>query len=224
MARRMTPKKPESDGTMKQSVHEHAVQPLPANEQLSTKSCARCAGLLVSEWYYGLNNTGEHTIETFRCVQCGYRVDPVILQNQIRSPVESQHLRQVRPRYSTRAGMALRTIRPLGPSDVMRGQFRGYRREEGVAHDTQVETFTALRFYIDSDRWAGVPFYVRAGKCLTCHGHRSVGRVQAVMLSCVGRDRTTIAETIFASGSLSPDVMISLGTKAKVPGEALVGE
>ena len=90
MKRRMEPKEPECGGTMKQNGSGHAIQSLPANEQLSTRSCARCAGLLVTEWYYDLHNTGEHNVETLRCVQCGYRVDPVILQNQIRPPVESQ--------------------------------------------------------------------------------------------------------------------------------------
>ena len=52
------------------------------------------------------------------------------------------------------------------PASVVRGQFRGYRDENGVAPDSQVETFAALRLQIDTWRWAGVPFYVRAGKCL----------------------------------------------------------
>ena len=100
----MMPKEPECGGAMKQNDTERMIRSLPINEQLSTKSCARCAGLLVSEWYYGLSSTGEHSIETFRCVQCGHRVDPVILQNRIHSPVERQSVRQARPRHSTRAG------------------------------------------------------------------------------------------------------------------------
>ena len=64
----------------------------------------------------------------------------------------------------------LRAIRPLEPSNVVRGQFRGYRNETGVASDSQVETFAALQLEIDSWRWRGVPFYIRAGKSLpvTC--------------------------------------------------------
>lgn len=75
MARMMESREAMRDGT---------VRPLPTSEQFYTRSCARCAGLLVNEWYYDLNNTGEHSVETLRCVQCGHRVDPVILQNQIR--------------------------------------------------------------------------------------------------------------------------------------------
>ena len=64
----------------------------------------------------------------------------------------------------------LRAIPPLEPKNVVRGQFRGYRDENGVASNSQVETFAALRLEVDSWRWRGVPFYIRAGKSLpvTC--------------------------------------------------------
>jgi glucose-6-phosphate 1-dehydrogenase len=64
----------------------------------------------------------------------------------------------------------LKSVRALGPNDLVRGQFRGYREESGVARDSQVETFAALRLQIDSWRWQGVPIYLRAGKSLpvTC--------------------------------------------------------
>jgi glucose-6-phosphate 1-dehydrogenase len=64
----------------------------------------------------------------------------------------------------------LKSIAPLAPRDLVRGQFRGYRQEPGVAADSQVETFAALRLGIDSWRWQGVPFYIRTGKSLpvTC--------------------------------------------------------
>ena len=64
----------------------------------------------------------------------------------------------------------LKSVRALGPDDIVRGQFRGYREEKGVAPNSQVETFASLRLMIDSWRWEGVPFYIRAGKSLpvTC--------------------------------------------------------
>jgi glucose-6-phosphate 1-dehydrogenase len=64
----------------------------------------------------------------------------------------------------------LKSIPPLTATDVVRGQFRGYRDEPGVAPNSKVETFAAVRLEIDSWRWAGIPFYVRAGKSLpvTC--------------------------------------------------------
>jgi glucose-6-phosphate 1-dehydrogenase len=64
----------------------------------------------------------------------------------------------------------LKAIAPLEPKNVVRGQFNGYKKEKGVAPDSLVETFAAMQLEIDSWRWRGVPFYIRAGKCLpvTC--------------------------------------------------------
>lgn len=89
MEQRMEAKGSTCVGTMNHSGNGHAAGFLAASEQLCTRSCARCAGLLVHDWCYDLINTGEHHAEIFRCVQCGYRVDPVILRNQVRPPAES---------------------------------------------------------------------------------------------------------------------------------------
>jgi len=64
----------------------------------------------------------------------------------------------------------LKAIQPLEATNLVRGQFRGYRKENGVAPDSKVETFAALQLNVDSWRWQGVPFYIRAGKSLpvTC--------------------------------------------------------
>src|SRR5262249_15928663 len=64
----------------------------------------------------------------------------------------------------------LKAIKSIQPQDVVRGQFRGYRNEPGVAPNSQVETFAAVRLFIDSWRWKGVPIYLRTGKSLpvTC--------------------------------------------------------
>ena len=59
----------------------------------------------------------------------------------------------------------LKSIRPLDPKEVVRGQYEGYREVAGVAPDSQVETFAAMRLWIDNWRWADVPFLIRAGKC-----------------------------------------------------------
>ncbi|MEX5214143.1 MAG: glucose-6-phosphate dehydrogenase [Nitrospiraceae bacterium] len=115
-----------------------------------------------------------------------------------------------------------RSIRPVGPSDVVRGQFRGYRREDGVATDSRVETFAALRFQIDSERWAGVPFYVRVGKCLRVTATEVL--VEFKRPCCPVLDEREPPLPNHFRFRLSPDVLIALGTKAKVPGEAMVGE
>ncbi|MDN5941499.1 MAG: hypothetical protein L0H94_06425 [Nitrospira sp.] len=83
-------------GIMKQTGRRNAIQPLPASEQFSTRSCVRCEGLLVSEWSYDLQNPDNHNVETLRCVQCGNLIDPIILQNQVRMSVERHSKRQVR--------------------------------------------------------------------------------------------------------------------------------
>jgi glucose-6-phosphate 1-dehydrogenase len=116
----------------------------------------------------------------------------------------------------------LKMIRPLIPSDVVRGQFLGYRREGGVAPDSQVETFAALRLYIESERWAGVPFYVRTGKCLPVTATEVL--VDLKRPCCPVLDEIEPPLPNYFRFRLSPDVMIALGTKAKVPGEAMVGE
>jgi len=73
--------------------------------------------------------------------------------------VEAEALRDERVKV-------LKAMEPVDPSDVVRGQYRGYRQEQGVAPDSDVETYAALRLSVESWRWAGVPFYVRAGKSL----------------------------------------------------------
>jgi glucose-6-phosphate 1-dehydrogenase len=115
---------------------------------------------------------------------------------------------------------AFRAMRPLAPTDVVRGQYAGYRHEEGVAPESQVETFAALRLSIDSWRWAGVPFYVRAGKRLPLTATEiwvTLKRPpQAVF------DETTTANVVHFR--LSPHVSISLSARVKMPGEAMAGE
>ena len=60
----------------------------------------------------------------------------------------------------------LKSIRALEADDIVLGQFRGYRAERGVAADSRVETYAAVRLHLDCSRWQGVPFYIRTGKCL----------------------------------------------------------
>ena len=72
----------------------------------------------------------------------------------------------------------LRNVRPLDAANMVRGQFRGYRDEPGVAKDSYMATYAALRLHVDSWRWDGVPFFVRAGKCLAKTRDRSDRRAQ----------------------------------------------
>jgi len=115
-----------------------------------------------------------------------------------------------------------RAMRPFDPREVVRGQFRGYRDEAGVAKDSQVETFAALRLNIDTWRWSGVPFYIRAGKCLPITTTQVVVDLKKPPLAVF--DAIGARESNYFRFRLSPEVVISAGTRVKKPGEEMVGE
>jgi glucose-6-phosphate 1-dehydrogenase len=117
----------------------------------------------------------------------------------------------------------LEAIKPLALDGLVRGQFRGYRREPGVAASSQVETYAALRLDIDSWRWAGVPFYIRAGKCLPITCTEVLVELKPPPRSVFGEGLSDLGRTSFVRFRLGPDVAIALGVRSKVPGEAMVG-
>jgi glucose-6-phosphate 1-dehydrogenase len=116
----------------------------------------------------------------------------------------------------------LKSMRPLDPSHVVRGQYRGYRQEDGVSPDSQVETFAAVKLHIDNWRWADVPFYVRAGKQLPVTATEIIVEMKRPP-QYVFREKEA-AHTNFYRFRISPIVEISLGALAKIPGEAMRGE
>ena len=116
----------------------------------------------------------------------------------------------------------LKAVRPLTPADVVRGQFLGYRDEPGVAADSRVETFAAVRLFIDSWRWADVPFYIRSGKRLPV-------TVDEVVVEFAQPPRDTLGEHVSERPNhlrfrLSPDVVVALGVRVKRPGTTMAGE
>jgi glucose-6-phosphate 1-dehydrogenase len=116
----------------------------------------------------------------------------------------------------------IRAVRPLEPAGVVRGQFRGYRREPGVAPDSRVETFAALRLTVDSWRWAGVPFYIRAGKCLPVTATEVVVELRRPPFAVF--QEAEPAHANYLRFRLGPDVAaIAFGALVKTPGEAMVG-
>jgi glucose-6-phosphate 1-dehydrogenase len=115
-----------------------------------------------------------------------------------------------------------RAMRPLDPKEVVRGQFRGYRSEKGVAAQSQVETFAALRLRIDTWRWADVPFYIRAGKCLPVTATEVRVTLKGPPLDIFdSKDR--LPANYFRL-RLSPEVVISTGALVKRNGEEMHGE
>jgi glucose-6-phosphate 1-dehydrogenase len=114
----------------------------------------------------------------------------------------------------------LKAIPDVQEANLIRGQFRGYTAEPGVAKDSKVETFAALQLEIDSWRWKGVPFYIRAGKCMpvTC----------TEVLAKFRKPPSVIEEGKLTQNHLrfriSPDVDIAMGITVMAPGEKMVGE
>jgi glucose-6-phosphate 1-dehydrogenase len=116
----------------------------------------------------------------------------------------------------------LRTIRPMTADNMVRGQFRGYRDEPGVSKTSYMATYAALRMYVDSWRWEGVPFYVRAGKCLkaTC----TEVTVELKVPPQVVFSEPTPSQGNYVRFRLNPQVVIALGARKKRVGEGMFGE
>ena len=109
-----------------------------------------------------------------------------------------------------------RQIRPLKPENVVRGQFSGYRQEPGVASDSTVETFAALKMNIDSWRWDGVPFFIRAGKGLARTATEVTVELKRPPLGNLANPPEN-----FIRFQLSPELKIVLGANVKKPGESM---
>jgi glucose-6-phosphate 1-dehydrogenase len=116
----------------------------------------------------------------------------------------------------------LRNVRPMSVDHMVRGQFKGYRDEPGVDKDSYMATYAALRLYVDSWRWYGVPFYVRAGKCLKM-------TVTEVTVELKNPPPVVFAEPPAEKGNrvrmrVSPQVQIGLGVRRKHPGDRMTGD
>lgn len=118
-------------------------------------------------------------------------------------------------------GNLFKAVRPLQPREVVRGQFRGYREVPGVAADSQVETYAALCLWIDNWRWAGVPFYIRAGKKLPVTATEVYVRLHAPPVSVFGEHAS--GQPNYFRFRVTPDLAVALGTRVKNPGDAMVG-
>ena len=114
----------------------------------------------------------------------------------------------------------LKAIPPLDQKNVVRGQFRGYRNEKGVAQDSKMETFAALQLEIDSWRWKGVPFYIRAGKCLPVTCAEIVVRLRQPPTMYQGFNLTRNDFRL----RLSPEVTLAFGMNVIAPGQDNVSQ
>ncbi len=115
-------------------------------------------------------------------------------------------------------------MRPLKPGDLVRGQYAGYRKEPGVSKQSDVETFCALRLFIDSWRWEGVPWYLRSGKCLA-------ETAAEVIVELKPPPQRLFADSAPAAGwanylrfRLSPSSAVAIAARVKRAGKEFVGD
>ncbi len=115
----------------------------------------------------------------------------------------------------------LKAVRPIAPGDVVRGQYSGYQSVPGVNASSTVETFIALRLFIETWRWAGVPIYIRAGKMLPV-------TATEVFVEFKRPPRESFGESVPGTSAhlrmrISPDIAIGMGVRVKTPGERMTG-
>jgi glucose-6-phosphate 1-dehydrogenase len=118
----------------------------------------------------------------------------------------------------------LKSMRPLARRDLVRGQFVGYRDQPGVARDSDVETFCALRLEIDSWRWAGVPWYLRAGKCLPVTATEILVEFQHPPKQFFDEPRAATDRANYLRFRIAPHPAIALAARVKRHGEGFAGD
>ena len=133
-------------------------------------------------------------------------------------PPSSTHSEAIRDEQAK----ILRTVRPMDAHNIVRGQFRGYRDEPGVAKDSKIGTYAALRLHIDSWRWAGVPFYVRAGKSLAITATEVFAELKVPPQVVFNEPAPPVGN--YVRFRLGPQVAIALGARAKAPGSGMTGQ
>jgi glucose-6-phosphate 1-dehydrogenase len=115
-------------------------------------------------------------------------------------------------------------MRPLKPDDVVRGQYAGYRKEPNVARNSDVETFCALRLFIDSWRWEGVPWYLRSGKYLPDTATEVLVELRPPPQRLFADSAPTTGRSNYLRFRLSPNSAVALAARVKLPGKEFVGE
>jgi glucose-6-phosphate 1-dehydrogenase len=118
----------------------------------------------------------------------------------------------------------LRAMRPITPGDLVRGQYAGYRREPGVARRSDIETFCALRLFIDSWRWQGVPWFLRSGKYLPETAAEVIVRLKVPPQRLFADSAPRGGRGNYLRFRLSPSSAVALAARVKSPGQAFRGE
>ena len=115
-------------------------------------------------------------------------------------------------------------MRPLQSDDLVRGQYAGYRKEPGVAKDSDVETFCALRLFIDSWRWQGVPWYLRSGKCLAATAAEVLVELKPPPQRLFDDSAPVAGRANYLRFRLSPNSAVALAARVKRAGKEFVGD
>ena len=115
-------------------------------------------------------------------------------------------------------------MRPLKPDDLVRGQYAGYREEANVAPDSDVDTFCAMRLYIDSWRWAGVPWYLRSGKCLPETAHEVLVELKPPPQALFADSAPATGLANYLRFRLAPSSAVALAARVKRAGKDFVGD
>ena len=124
----------------------------------------------------------------------------------------------------TEKARVLQAMRPLKRDDLVRGQYTGYRKERGVAKNSDVETFCALRLFIDSWRWAGVPWYLRSGKYLAETATEVLVELKPPPQKVFADSKPTKGPANYLRFRLSPNSAVALAARVKLAGKEFVGE
>jgi len=115
-------------------------------------------------------------------------------------------------------------MRPLQPDDVVRGQYAGYRKEPGVTKGSDVETFCALRLFIDSWRWQGVPWYLRSGKCLAATAAEVLVELKPPPQRLFDDSAPADGRANYLRFRISPDTAVALAARVKRAGKEFIGD
>jgi glucose-6-phosphate 1-dehydrogenase len=115
-------------------------------------------------------------------------------------------------------------MRPVQPDDVVRGQYTGYRKEPGVDKDSDVETFCAMRLFIDSWRWQGVPWYLRSGKCLPATAAEVLVELKPPPQKLFDDSAPVNGHANYLRFRLSPNSAVALAARVKRAGKEFVGD
>lgn len=115
-------------------------------------------------------------------------------------------------------------MRPLRPDDLVRGQYAGYRKEPNVAKRSDVETFCALKLFIDSWRWQGVPWYLRSGKCLANTAAEVLVELKPPPQRLFADSKPAVGRANYVRFHLSPSSAVALAARVKRAGKEFIGD